>query len=239
MKGPRIVIPAKKCEVVLKLIYEGHLDLNKCKLHAKEDVYWLGLNNQPGKMILSCELCLKYSQSKCKQKLAMSLGQEIPLYYWTKLATDLFHFEGASYLLIEDYTSRFLVMHKLSSMTRQHVAKQWKLIFSEHGWPETLISDNGPCYTVDAFTSVMNIYHLNDITCSSHYPQSNGLSEKYIQIVKSLFMGQKKRGISIQVMKMLQAGGGFQPLLQAYVCNQVVIILLQGKVLLIRIQTLT
>ena len=33
----------------------------------------------------------------------------------TKLATDLFHFEGASYLLIVDYTSKFLVVHKLSS----------------------------------------------------------------------------------------------------------------------------
>ena len=36
----RIVIPAKKCEAVLKLIYEGHLGLNKCKMHAKEFVYW-------------------------------------------------------------------------------------------------------------------------------------------------------------------------------------------------------
>ena len=44
---------------------------------------------------------------------------------------------------------------KLSSMTGQHVASQCKLIFSECGWPETLISDNGPCYTVEAFTSMM------------------------------------------------------------------------------------
>ena len=36
LKGTRIVIPAKKHEAVLKLINEGHLDLNKCKLCAKE-----------------------------------------------------------------------------------------------------------------------------------------------------------------------------------------------------------
>ena len=36
--------------------------------------------------------------------------------------------------------------------------------FSEYGWSETLISDNGPCYTVDAFTSVMNAHHVNHIT---------------------------------------------------------------------------
>ena len=39
LKGTRIVIPAKKYEALLKLIHEGHLGLNKCKLHAKEIVY--------------------------------------------------------------------------------------------------------------------------------------------------------------------------------------------------------
>ena len=116
LKGTRIVIPAQKCEDVLKLVHEGHLDLSKCKLHAKETVYWPGINNdQLEKMILNCELCLKYSQFKCKQKPTMSLDLEVPLHPWTKLATDLFHFECASYLLIVDYTSRFPVVCKLSS----------------------------------------------------------------------------------------------------------------------------
>ena len=193
LKGTRIVIPAKKCESVLKLIHEGHLGLNKCKLHAKETVYWSRLNDQPEKLVVNCELCLKYSQSKCKHKPTMSLGQEIPLHPWTKLATDLFHFEGASYLLIVDYTSRFPVVCKLFSMTGQHVANQCKLIFSEYGWPETLISDNGPCYTAYAFISVMNAYHVNHITSSQHYPQSDGLAEKYLHIVKSLLYKTKEK----------------------------------------------
>ena len=98
----------------------------------------------------------------------MCLGQEIPLHPWTKPATDLFHFEGASYILIVDYTSRFLVVAKLSSMTGQHVANHCKQVFSEYGWPETLISDNEPCYTVDAFNRVMNAYHVDPITSSPH-----------------------------------------------------------------------
>ena len=54
LKGTRIVIPAKKCEAVLKLIHEGYLELNKCKLHAKETVYWPGHNDQHEKVILNC-----------------------------------------------------------------------------------------------------------------------------------------------------------------------------------------
>ena len=74
LKGTRIVIPAKKHEVILKMIHEGHLGLNKCKLHAKETIYWPGLNDQLEKLVLNGELCLKYSHSKCKQEPSLSVG---------------------------------------------------------------------------------------------------------------------------------------------------------------------
>ena len=44
LKGTMIVIPSKKQDDILKLIHEGHLGLTKCKLYAKETVYWPGLN---------------------------------------------------------------------------------------------------------------------------------------------------------------------------------------------------
>ena len=84
------------------------------------------------------------------------------------------------------------MVHKLSSMTGQHVANQCKLIISEYGWPDTLTSDMRPCYTADAFTSVMNAYHVNHITSSPYYPQPNGPAEKYIQIVQILFYKSKE-----------------------------------------------
>ena len=179
-------------EAILKLIHEGHLGLNKCKLHAKETVYWPGLNDQLQKLVLNCELCLKYSHSKCKQEPYFSLGQEVPL--WTKLVTDIFHFQGTSYSLVLDDTSRFLVVHKLTSMTGQHIANQYKLIFSEYGWPVTLISDNGPWYTAQVFTNLMREYNVNQITSLPQYPQSNGLAEKYVQLVKNLFYKAKDEG---------------------------------------------
>ena len=179
---------------MLTLIHEGHLGLNECKLRAKDTVYGPSLNEQLEKLVLNCELCLKYSFSKHKQKSRQSLGQEILVHPWTKLATDMFHFESSSYLLIVDYTSRFPVICKLSLMTGLHIPNQCKQVFSEHGWPETLISDNGPGHTSQAFSSVMQSYSVNHITSSLHYPQSNGLAEKYVKIVKSLFYKAKEEG---------------------------------------------
>ena len=91
LKGTRIVVPSTKQSEILKLIHEGHLGLTKCKLGAKETVYWPGLNDQLEKLVLNCQLCLKYSQSKCKLTPDMSLGQEIPTFPWTKLAINIFN----------------------------------------------------------------------------------------------------------------------------------------------------
>ena len=158
-------------------------------------MYWHGLNDHLEDLVLSCELCLKYSTSKCKQEPSLSLGQEVPLHPWTKLATDVFfHFEGAPCLLIADYTSRFPVVCKLTSMTGQHIASHFKLICSEYGWPETLVSDNVPCYTSEVFTNLMRQYNINHITSCPHSLQSNGLAVKYVQTVKNLFYKAKEEG---------------------------------------------
>ena len=117
LKGTRILIPNKQCKAILKLLHEGHSGLNKCKQRAKETVYWPGLNYQLEDLVLNCELCFKYLTAKCKLEPTLLLGQQVPLYPWTKLAMGVFHFEEASYLLIVDYTSRYPVVHKLTSMT--------------------------------------------------------------------------------------------------------------------------
>ena len=127
----------------------------------------------------------------------MSLGQEIPAFPSTKLATDILHFEGDSYLLLVDYTSRYPVICKLTLMTAQNMIGHLKVIFCEYGWLDTLASDNGPCYTAEAFTKAMQEYRVNHITSSPDYSQSNGLAEKFVQTVKSLFFKAREEGADL------------------------------------------
>ena len=72
-----------------------------------------------------------------------------------------------------------------------------KLIFSEYGWPETIVSDNGPCYSAETFTKLMTDYGVNHITSFLHYPQLNFLAEKYVQIVKNLFYKAQEEGTNL------------------------------------------
>ena len=196
-KGTRIIIPNKKRKDILKSIHEGHLGLNKCKMRAKETMYWPGMNEQLEQLILNCQLCIKYSRSKDKNMPNTALSHEIPSVPWSKVTTDIFHFKSRSYLLVVNYTSRFPIIREIKSMSAQHIADHVRLIFSEYGWPDTLVSDNGPCYVAEAFTTFMKEYTVNHITSSPHYPQSNGLVEKFVQIVKNLFYKAKDEGTDI------------------------------------------
>ena len=81
LKGTRIVIPSKKHEAILNQIHGSHLGLNKCKLQAKQTVYWQGLNDQLEKLVLNCQLCLKYSYSKKKQGTNLSLAMKFHYFH--------------------------------------------------------------------------------------------------------------------------------------------------------------
>ena len=105
LKATRIVIPPRMRESTLQQLHEGHLGFTKCYNRAKQTVYWSNLRKELEELVLNCQLCLKYSQAKRKPKPTPSFGQEIPVVPWTKLASDIFHFQNGSYLLIVDFTS--------------------------------------------------------------------------------------------------------------------------------------
>ena len=183
LKATRIVIPPDMRESTLHHL--GHLGFTKCYNRAKQTVYWPNLRKEVEELVLNCQLCLKHSTAKCKPKPTPSFGQEIPVVPWTKLASDIFHFQNDSYFLIVDFTSQFPIVHKLKSMTVKHVSSLFSQVFGEYGWPDTLLTNNGPCYASHEFKQLMVDMSVNHITSSPHYPQSNGLAEKYVQIIKN------------------------------------------------------
>ena len=69
-------------------------------------------------------------------------------------------------------------------------------IFSKYRWPDTLVTDNGPCYTSKEFQLLMQSMSVNHLISSPHYPQSNGLAEKFVGIIKNLFHKAKEEGRS-------------------------------------------
>ena len=111
LKSTQIIIPRVMRNRFLNELHTGHLGITKCIELAKQTMYWPGINSDIEQFMATCQPCLKYAASnkKCPEK-KNQLGQEIPVTPWTKLGTDIFTLDGANYLLLVDYTSKFPVM---------------------------------------------------------------------------------------------------------------------------------
>ena len=62
---------------------------------------------------------------------------------WQKVGTDLFAWNGHTYLLVVDYYSRFKEIVKLSNTSSTLVINHLQSIFAQHGIPNTVVSENG------------------------------------------------------------------------------------------------
>ena len=77
-------------------------------------------------------------------------------------------------------------MIKLNSTTSKAVISSLKAIFSRHGVPSVLISDNGPQFDSSDMKEFANTYAFQHITSSPRYPQSYGLAERTVKTMKGL-----------------------------------------------------
>ena len=97
---------------------------------------------------------------------------------------------GLLKLLVMYHYLRFPVICKLKRMTAKNVTNHMHAIFSEYSWPDTLVSDNGPSYSVSEIKQAIEDMGVHHITRSPHYCKSNGLNKKYLQLLNILTKGQ-------------------------------------------------
>ena len=69
-----------------------------------------------------------------------------------------------------------------------------KELFSEHGIPETLRSDNSPQFVNHMFAEFAKEWNLDHNTSSPRNPRSNGQAEAAVKIVKGLLAKAKYSG---------------------------------------------
>ena len=60
------------------------------------------------------------------------------------MASDLFELKGIPYIIVVDYFSRYIEIMKLNTTISASIITALKAIFSRHGIPDVLVTDNGP-----------------------------------------------------------------------------------------------
>ncbi|XP_047142987.1 uncharacterized protein LOC124817201 [Hydra vulgaris] len=149
-----------------------HLNTEKTKARAQNAVYWPGLTSDIIKLILNCHKCLKYRNNNKKEKI---IQHDIPDLPWSKVGSNIYELHRKIYVIIIDYFSKFIENSIIPDKTAFSVIKLMKTIFTCHVIPSSLIANN-----------FLKEYGFNFTPPSSNYPQSNGLSETGVKIMKKI-----------------------------------------------------
>lgn len=179
-KGHALIVPASLRSNTLEALHEGHWGKDKTTLRARDCVYWPNICNDIAEFVRDCDICATYGNAQKKEPIQQ---HDLPGHPWQKVAVDLFQFEQQNYLLLADYYSR-VPFYRKTGMTATAVIQHMKSIFSEHGVPDEVMSDNGPQFDSQEFQSFARSYSFKHITSSPRYPQSNGFIERMVQTVK-------------------------------------------------------
>ena len=164
-------------------LHEGHLGILKCRERAKCSVWWLRISTEIEETVQNCHVCAEH-RSPSREPMITS---KLPPHPWHTVGADLFLLKDTTYLQVTDYFSRYPEICRLTSTTSAATIQAMKAIFSRHGIPHTLRSDNGPHqFDSGEFESFSERYNFTHTTSSPHYPQSNGFIERGVKTVKKL-----------------------------------------------------
>lgn len=183
LKGCKIVIPASMKREMLEKIHQGHLGINKCKARARETLFWPGMNSDIETFVQKCDVCRKYAYSQPREPLLM---RTVPDQAWCRVGIDIFHYGGKPYLCIYDSLSNFPEVELLKDASASTVIDVTSAIFARYGIPMEVCSDNGPPFSSHQFQAFAREYDFRHTKSSPRYPQSNGLAEKGVQVVKRI-----------------------------------------------------
>ena len=184
MKRHRIIIPQVLQGDILAKLHASHQGTEKTKLRARTSMFWKNLNKDIEEMTKSCKVCQELQPNQQREPL---LQTEIPPRPWHTIGTDLFYLDDDEYLLIADYYTKYPFVRKIprGQSTSKCVVDMTKQIFSEHGIPQIVRSDNGPHFQ-GHYHQFSARYGFKHVTSSPNYPKSNGFIESQVKIVKKV-----------------------------------------------------
>ena len=89
------------------------------------------------------------------------IHHDIPLRPWEVVRADIFHFHNKSYLCIVDYNSKFPIVKRLDGLSAENLINTIKIILTEYGIPQKIMSDTGTNFVSDRFHQFCKTINLD------------------------------------------------------------------------------
>ncbi|KAK6029503.1 integrase core domain protein, partial [Ostertagia ostertagi] len=175
---PLVVVPKPGGKIRIcgdyKITVNPQLDINQYPLPKPEDLFHL---SRLGRNPIRTQLHPWEEPERVWQRVHMDFCDTT---------------NGSKWLVLVDAKSKWPEVIRMGSTTAGRTAVKLKEVFSRHGLPEQLVSDNGPPFTSKDFKEYCEQRGIQQIFTPPYHPNSNGEAERFVQTFKnSLYKGLK------------------------------------------------
>ena len=193
LRGEALIIPPAKRERVLHQLHQFHQGITKSQLLTCGSFFWPTINKAIEEVVCQCKACTQFQSQNAAAHLTPTPAPSCP---WQMCAIDIFMLEGIDHLVVGDFYSKMILVRCLppGQSNANKVISLLKEMFSEHGIPKVLCSDNGPQYASTQFANFCMSWGISHKTSSPHYPQSNGFAKACVKSVKHALQWAKYSG---------------------------------------------
>ncbi|XP_008486095.1 uncharacterized protein K02A2.6-like [Diaphorina citri] len=202
-KARRVMIPFNLQREVLKELHVGHVGIVKMKSLARNFCYWKNIDKDIESIAKGCKVCcLKQNEAPMER----SHSWEPPTKPWQRLHIDFAGpMSGYYYFVIVDAHSKWVDVIPTKTTTSQWCIKQLRNLFCNFGFPEVLVSDNGPQFTSKVFKDFLEGNGVTHKTSAPFHPSTNGQAERYVQTIKKLLncMHDEKGDVEYKLSQIL------------------------------------
>lgn len=180
----RLVIPVSMRLEVLERLHMGHLGIEKCLRRAETCVWWPGIRKSVEKFIDGCNFCLENRPAQRHEPLR---PVEVPGGPWRKIAMDfgVDHLKR-KFIVVVDYYSKWLEIEYMNTTTAEALIKVMSKMFAVHGYPEEIVSDQGPPFTGELWKRFLKERDVRQRFSSPTFAQSNGAAESAVKVAKRI-----------------------------------------------------
>ena len=199
MFADRVIIPPPLRNRILKLFHSSHPGISHMKSIARSYVYWPSMDTDIEKLVKSYRNCQQASKNPPKQEPVPWPQTNSP---WTRVHIDFAGpINGVTYLIVIDsYSKRPEVISLMSATTTATIAAL-RRIFSQHGLPEIVVSDNGTQYSSAQFNDFCQQHCIKHIFSPPYHPQSSGQAERFVDTFKHALLKARGEGTSEEVIQ--------------------------------------
>ena len=199
MFADSVIIPPPLRNRILKQFHSGHPAISRMKSIARSYVYWPRMDTDIEKLVKSCRNCQQASKNPPKQEPVPWPQTNSP---WTRVHIDFGGpMNGVTYLIVIDSHSQWPEVISLTSATTTATIAALRRIFSQHGLPEIVVSDNGTQFSSAQFNDFCQQHCIKHIFSPPYHPQSNRQAERFIDTFKRALFKARGEGKSEEVVQ--------------------------------------